>query len=517
MAWCTRDRSRHDLSAILGERPLSEETWRYYIHLDERTRRIALARIAPVRPLATLEELGNQLGVTRERVRQLERGARERLGLTPGMAAPAVLVHHAARVNLDLGPVQTSEAVDAALIHTIRLTSGALGPDELELRSGLLRRLTGRLEHGCLSVTPEAAVALRKLEEDANRLHAGTEIVVPEHLRPSGWPEGVAAEIDRLVSGRRFEGQLIRWGRSHGDRAVALLRVRGRALSADDIHQGIDPRANPRSVLNAVQADQRLKRIGVDLYALHSDDRPSYRGIEKELIALVAGAAGRLALENAVETLTNRFGVAAASVRSYARSPALVCEGGMVRLRGRDEAREVKQVRPPGESRSVFRVGATWTLRLIVDSEALRGSGQLLNQTAALTAGIEPDLSIETEFDGASVIFGWEQTQPYLGSIRALARHHGCTDGDALLLPLEGAEPRPIIVVRGAEVRGLHGLRRLAAELGIVTDDDEHAVDELAAALDLPTGADAVDIADRLRRRGDPGMSDVLDIDGTPR
>ena len=180
-------------------------------------------------------------------------------------------------------------------------------------------------------------------------------------------------------------------------------------------------------------------------------------------------------------------------------------------MRGADDPDVIVRYEPIEETTGVFLLDDIWHLRVEVDADVLRGSGTSLRKSAAAAAGIEPDLSVGFEFDGSTeVLFSWSGNSPTIGSVRGIAAHHNCGEGDLLFLPLAGQEPRSCRVIASADRFSAVGVRRLGAECGIFSTDvdgDETVPPAMVrTALGLPLGSDWDDLADRLRDRREEGL-----------
>jgi hypothetical protein len=251
-------------------RPAGADTWRRIDSLFAGCPPPVLrARLFPRGKRATLATVGEELGVTRERVRQIERSFRDRLErainsdleLTP-------IVRLAVELRNELEPILEPQDLEEALTRALAASGGAhIDEDSVRIRLGVLRELLGSFqEQQGLLISSTVAEKLDAWRSRLCESQAGE--LLPETLTELVAEDvGVVSSpgltrIEQLLQLRRLGQHLVRWNVGLGDKGVAVLRDAGRPLTSEEIHEGVGYDANPRSLLNAVTSDRRVARLG---------------------------------------------------------------------------------------------------------------------------------------------------------------------------------------------------------------------------------------------------------------
>jgi hypothetical protein len=504
-----------DLSKFMGFGQLDERLWNDLLSFPQKEGVILERRILAVDEPTTLAALGEELGITRERVRQLERRARQTLEDRLNGDAAAPLLHAAAVLRRQLGPVAELgadvEACEAAVIAT------STHPiNDLELRRELLRQRCGPyVEIGGRVWSPEARRTLDATQETLARIGPGG---VLESSMVDGIlsalmvePEQQDAVLESLDL-KKIAGSVLRWTGSMSDKAAGALAAVGRPMAMLDLYELVETDRSPRSFANAVQTDKRVMRLGKDRYGLREWGGEEYSGIRRELEQAIDEAGGSANLDELIARFVAEFEVSESSVRAYAADRRFVrAADGTISFRTGDDPEPSYRVGPIETTRGAMRLNGIWHLRVEVDEDALRGSGRAIRTPVALAAGLEPDLTLGVRYGDVVVTFSWTRNQPDIGSVRGVLQQLSCVEGDLLFLPLEGDEPRAARAVRATERNREHGVRRLAIELGVDPDEaDPASPGPLASAVGLPAGADYVDLEERLIARGENHLAALL-------
>lgn len=344
--------------------------------LTDRQRTILLERLTATEP-KTLEALGQQFGVSRERVRQIETEVRAKLATFPWVVlmAGVVPVHGSW--------LRSTEQVLATPNGEGWGTPIAGGPTLLELLTA-----AGEVE------------AIRGTWIGRRMLGTDTEpgrLVQLAQLGASGVcaERAFLAELDGLglpeIWARRWladHALVIRHGLVHGEHetlADFLLGEMG-ALSApvslDTVAEWIGDRWTITSARNLLQSDPRFVRVDVQRYALAGAGLPAYRGIREEIRALISQH-GPLPLADVVDAISGAFDVEPRSVEHYAKDRPFAIIDGVVdfrdpslstgrRSRGTLALADIPEGR---QWRNVFFTPTGFAYRITVNAEHLRGSG----------------------------------------------------------------------------------------------------------------------------------------------
>ena len=121
------------------------------------------------------------------------------------------------------------------------------------------------------------------------------------------------------VSSYRIEGDLVLpWGGSLSDKALVILSIESRPMTAEELLERTAPSGSMRSFGNQLVSDQRLKRTGVRHWGLREWDHDEYTGIADEIAQEITRQGGTASLEHLVEYISTNYGAAPNSIRSYA-------------------------------------------------------------------------------------------------------------------------------------------------------------------------------------------------------
>lgn len=269
-----------------------------------------------------LDEIGEELGVTRERVRQLEARAREAL---EERVAPLV-GRIAGVVRSRLGPVVAQAVIEEEV--------NALFADEQRLGTRIARQmLTIALGYSVVDqiAMDDSALAVVELITDvAFELADPVGLINEDELRArlpdEAWNEFWNALTFRAGLPRVF-GQLVR-------RATIPARIKAAVISAgqpitkDHIAElvGLDPK-RVGAQLSRIDGVARADKIRWGLEEWIDD---VYEGIPAEIVQRIEEDGGATRLERLVTELPRMFGVSEASVRAHVQTPQFTLTDGYV-------------------------------------------------------------------------------------------------------------------------------------------------------------------------------------------
>lgn len=485
---------------------------RRLLDFDTRSRVVLERRIYGGKNKETLDQIGQMLNVTRERVRQIEVHLLKQIGLRLGSNDFDVVRRAAARLRDEIGDCRRISTLPDAAAWALDLRDAP--SEERALHARFLLQLSGPwheheewLLHDRRRTLPSES---REILD--SRLADGPipQTEAHEILGQLGVPGDDQADWLAVVCQCRvIDGQVIRWRGSMADKAIAILVLRGEALTGDELAEAIGPDVNYRSMINQVQADERFMRRGLKLYGLRSWGGEEYTTIKDELEQEIERQGGSASLEHLIDALCTQFGVSEASVRAYASdAPFIRLPDGQVAV-GEGEVRYAR--RAIEDCRGCFRIGSNWAWRVIVDREILRGSGRPLPAGVLQSIGMRPGDVRHMQTPAGEIMLRYGR-QPTIGSLRRAALHLQCSEGDRLFVVLASGDQLDFIAVGAAALKGRTGADRLAAEAG---DLDAH--DPIAAtahALGLPPDEYRADaIRRRLRARREDELLVLLTDD----
>lgn len=349
-------------------------------HITDQDERLPVILNRRLHDGATLAELGQQFGVSRERVRQLENALLAALAdagpnceiLRTGIFHRYAPLARISRLRNEMpGLFTVPDWMSAPLLNLINLTgtAGAAVPQaqwgidgEWFIATGFEDKFTTAVEQ----LTDDFGIA--PLSELAATL---------------GIPEEIVREwIAERTMYKIFEGHLFTKVTSVSDRAVALLAHRGKPMHIDDIAAVITDR-NSRGIDGRLALDPRTKRCAPGTWALAQWELEEWTTIadyiSRRIDDAVAQGHDGVLLDDVIAGATV-FGVSENSVRTYAGGGEFVLEDGYVRKRSAEEMEPIDAT--PEESRGLYLRDGQWCLLLTITHDHMRGSG------SAIPAGI---------------------------------------------------------------------------------------------------------------------------------
>lgn len=355
----------------------------------------------------TLDDIGTELGLTRERIRQLEKSLRQRLA----NESPAVSLLTSA-VAYRFLPLAPAEDVAELLTEPGLRTLSAV-TDVWELEEGWV----------CLpGFADQVAEALATFSDDWGVCS----------LSAIAKPLGVGAEMlsAYLKRDRRLrveDTRIYTRNDSYQDRAGAALAIAGKPMVADEIIAEIGS-GNARSMSNQLSADPRFMRVRPETWALSEWGMEEYTTIF-DWIARRVDAAGEISLNDLIRD-AHTIGAAESSIRTYCSTGEFVIENGVVR---RAEAPVVNDA-SPREVPNFYRRGKTWSLLLVVNSDHLRGSGFGVHRGVCALVDVPFLGGVELPSRLGPQAVRYNRAGSTLGTIRRFLLDLGVGEGDRVWL-----------------------------------------------------------------------------------
>ncbi|WP_055478292.1 sigma factor-like helix-turn-helix DNA-binding protein [Sphaerimonospora mesophila] len=476
------------------------EDWAYT--LSDRQRLIFRHRI--VRRDRNLEDLGHELSVTRERVRQLEKKLIENFN-SWRTSAPAAdrIADLDALIRSGGSPLTTLDAVSEqfselsekvpSLQIKFRTVLGVLLPD-LDIDEPWL-----------------ATTSLSDLRDRSFRAALGASGESLDRIRDGfGMAESEWADWLGYCGLRALNDVIVPKGASQPELAVAVLGAAGRPLSAEEIAEQIQVDAI-RSLRNRLQDDDRIVRVGPNSYGLPEWNLETYEGIREEIVQRIERGGGRAWLSDVVEELVEQFAVSPASVRAYASRREFARRDGWITLANGDAntGHTSRKLPTPRETRRCFFLKEQWWLRVDITRDTLRGSGFPVPLGVMSLFQVAEGTERTFGAAGQDIRISWTGLQPHFGSVRHLVTQLAAKPGDVLWLSPMGEGSIRARLVRawsrsdGDEIALRAGLRR-----GIHGNDLRVA---LASALELPAETSWNSLVVAFRSRGDLDLAETVE------
>ena len=468
--------------------------------MSETQRLVVLKRVVPIVP-ETLEVLGNLTGLSRERVRQLDKQARTALEEAAGRALGLLQLVASQR----LGAVTTVPGIDDIVEELLPKPDDEAGLASLMVARRMLR---SKLDYECregLCLSRAASDAAMELNGLARQLVDDEGLLDPEVVRAAlaeQWHDNLD-DLIRWIGWPRLSGRIATRATARARIKAALLKIGAPATKAE---LATESGLTERQVAGALSNIESVARADKLRWGLCEWIDDVYEGISAEIIQRIEEDGGSTHLNRVLDELPRKFGVSENSVRAYVATPKFVLEDGRIRLRREHEEYhyEASEVR---DSPGVFALGAGVVgLLYEVDRDVTRGSGRQLSPAA----GALLDLSVNERlrFDGplgtsVTVSFpGTSFTGPSLGSTRGLAEAVNAKLGDMLTVILRRGE-----MTVSAQATNLDEHDAGWALVARLTGISENAgMDGLAAALHCSRG----EVRAALRARRDTAVLDAL-------
>lgn len=275
----------------------------------------------------TLEEIGKQLNLTRERVRQLEHLAEQEIveSLEPELKIMARFI------NKQLEPILSEDDYRKA-ISNFFLTNSATD-ETREIANYLLeKRLRYHKVDGLYLKKPTAHNIFRNFKEAATLESDDVGIINIDSLREKYLDNGFEKYLPQILTLCRF-GKIMDYfvlrDTKKARAKIALMEI-GQPATKEEIAElsGIEPDrvgghlSNIESVVRASKTRWGLVEWVDDVY----------EGIPAEIIQRINEDGGATKIERLLNEIPNLFGVSQTSVRAYIGAPQFIVRDGYVSL-----------------------------------------------------------------------------------------------------------------------------------------------------------------------------------------
>ena len=468
--------------------------------LPARDRRIFNYRIADMGGGLTLQELADDFGITRERVRQL--GSRLHGKFSEFVETPDGLPvrwrMHSLRRRIgvaipasDLDPMLTTDDGDTRYGSLLLRFAG---PYERDNEWHMLSSEVGR----------DPTAAIKGTADEYGRIdrdHASTLLSKwgLERSLHEGW-------LTRDGSIRSINGQLVRWKGSISDRLTFALADIGKPATVKALMDHISEERTRNSAVNALSADPRIVRASRLEWALASWGRPVYLGIAQSIRQLLEKHGKPMRVKEVVDRMNEDFGIVEASTRAYCNAAMFVTENGRMRLR-RDEEPYSYARHSPGNSPGVFCLGPRRVSLLIeVDRNVLRGSGRNLPSAVGYWLNVAvKDHLVFAGPESHTVTITFPESSflgPSLGSTRSAAEHVGARIGDYMTMIFDRSDMS--VEARATPKNHFEPSWDLVARLSGI--QPETKLSGLAESM----GCESLEVVERLTKRKDEIILNAL-------
>ena len=487
--------------------------------LDVRQRRIIIERLAADEP-ATLESLGVEFGISRERIRQIEKAVKLEIscyswfGLCMAAVGRNEWLMHVDQLERLLPawftPTEIGTAPEPYMPTLFQLLRAA---DVVQVTRGIW--VTFRIEDG-----PDGDPSIPDDLGDDIALGLVSQRDAEERL--------VALGLDPAYLPQWFEdhGYYVRHGRVRPSNEtleeflVAELRELGYPASKERIARWVDGYWSAKSAFNLVQNDPLFTRVDTDLYALAEWNLRGYSSIRDSIADLIAEH-GPMTVDEVVETVTAWYDVEPGSVRQYAGGAPFRVRDGVVAFAGQSTA--LARGVPPTlddltrarQRRHWFRTPDGYSFRIHINDDHLRGSGWPTSLMAAVVAGVADGSEWSMDFadgPGRCKVTRRFGQQANFGSIRPGLMALGAQLGDIAFIDFIGG-PGDLTAVHLRVIPAAAmpsdpfdlALTLVGADLDTV--EPQHAVEQ---ALEVESADSAGELVAVAKARNDQPLADAL-------
>ncbi|WP_419919074.1 sigma factor-like helix-turn-helix DNA-binding protein [Candidatus Poriferisocius sp.] len=439
------------ISDLVGELSISKkiiEAFRVTLKsLDSRDSIILKKRILCSEPL-TLEEVGEEANVTRERIRQLETQVKSRLNhpSETGAAINCWISILTEDLRIQLGPIASRVEFEKYISATFPIETQSSDEDRVitEMARYLLIEDSDYTLKGEVFLSKNASEIVTVITEAAKSL-ADDVGIIDEYKLKAHLPDEVwELHWDQLIAQCSFGrvcGYLTLRNTQKALVKAALLSI-GRPATKKEIGKliGLDP-DRISSQLSNISSISRADKTRWGLKDWIDDE---YEGISAEIIQRINEDGGATRLERLLEELPRLFEVSQSSVHTYTKTPRFQINDGYVSLA---DTSSIK-LRPLEDVIHGHTPDGRLFWSFTVEARYFEGYSLTdLPSEIAKALGCGPDergvrVPISFPESCAPVSVSWPLTSPtgaYLGYLSAPLNLLNAQEGNQILLVLEGS------------------------------------------------------------------------------
>ena len=417
---------------------LADETKHPYVVMDEwvnglsnRDMMIFMGRLSGEPHRKTLAELGEILGLTRERVRQLESEIKVDL---------RALAKRSRAIQWRSDTLRREIGVASPLQQVEHLLEPPTDCPDFRL---ILLEIAGPFKvdgHWVVLESSAKSDPTRSLIASADQYGVIDNDVCTERLTHWGLDQSLHKSwLTRHDQVHEINGRLFRNPKSAPDRAAMALIDLGKPADVDTIIKHVRWDGHRATMSNGLGADPRFIRVGQREWSLIEWGMQPYKTIADSIRSLLLENAEPLQTDEVIKRLRAQFGFKETSIASYFSAPAFVVEDGYIRLRATHDGPYEYPANAIRRNRGVFKLADRRVALLMqVDNDMLRGSGRALMQAAAEILDLQVGETLEfsqRNGSGAKVYFNeLSNSGPSLSSLQALVGNQTGRIGDYLVL-----------------------------------------------------------------------------------
>jgi hypothetical protein len=490
---------------------------------DKRENAILRGRVLNLTRKRTLQEIATEYSITRQRVMQIEEQVVSRITkrtqsflaerlrrasryLKAAIGAVCPLSNIASERACPNGSTSAEATEDLTLAMLIWLA----GPYEV-YRGWLVRGPS----HSLVSLTKNVFRRLGTKEEPSEIqtvVDALSEINV--HQR---WALDWLSVVAKV---KVFDDKICSWSGGLPSKAYLVLRMRGKAMTTDDICREIGDACEKRSLLNCLQSHpDRFRKSGLGVFSLTEWGGQEYTSVKEFVFNEIANSGGRASKDLLIKKTMNSLAVPKRTVMTALSNPIFVQTGaGYVRVRSKTDP--MPKINPIEFSKHCYRLsydnavrGRAWSYRVRVDAETLRGSGTTIPAAFGSLLGLRPGEREIAKSQFGEVQFSWNGPQANIGSMRPAANGLNASVGDFLFITITDTSTVAFSLLRAQELESVSGWERICLHVtGTKRDCKEARIAEVGLAIGLNESADFTigDIRRRLEMRRERDLLELI-------
>ena len=438
----------------------ADQILRWTRTLNARERRILTHRLGEPKDLQTLTHIASEMGITRERIRQLQNLMVRAFGTTQAQQTDSPAGAAVVSIAAEVGAAAPAPSVADMLAqhglaqHTILILKTA-GPYVLD-RGWLIRADAVWNDPTPNILTPgdRPADAAQSFERLAN------------------WgikPRLAMAWLNRTRQVRPIPGGLMPIAPGLNDRLVQSLTLLAQPSTPAEILARIREHRHPRTTINRLSVDPRFVRTHKRQWALAHWENEVYTSCAAKMQETLRRE-GPIPVDDLIEHLSDHFGLTPKTIRTHIRPPLFQINQGTISLRTPGTGTITNQ-RPLGTyplPKGIFKNGHRRLTKIIeVTHDTLRGCSVSLTKTAGKILELPAHATLEyTGQNGLSISVMADPTRttgPILRSLRVPMTAHGAEPGDHFVISLDSNKMtvRAAVVKHNAVTPGWQTLSKL--------------------------------------------------------
>ena len=275
-------------------------------------------------PKTTLEKVGSLVGVTRERIRQLQVKLEPRIAQAMGPEMPLV----ASVLREELDPIVEEQALDRRIDSTLGTGTGLaerLYRQAVIAEMGYTRQQDTYVDQQAQSMIAQIRSQARGLSDDAGLVdEPSLRADLPNEDWQRQWPL-----LLRHSGLHELHGSLALRNSAKARAKSALLSI-GRAATREEIAAVCG--LTTTQVSGAFSNIPSVIRASKDAWALAEWVDDEYEGIVAEIIQRIEEDGGSTTTKRLLTELPEKFDVSATSVRAYMQTPRFLIRDGRISL-----------------------------------------------------------------------------------------------------------------------------------------------------------------------------------------